>query len=63
MPNFLEVINARHTETTFRDRSTGELICVRNINEVMQFELDTEFEGYEPHNHYNVDSLTLTRVE
>src|SRR5207253_2509858 len=47
MPDFMEVVNARHTETIFRNRSTGKLICVRDINEVMQFELDTAFEGYE----------------
>jgi hypothetical protein len=59
MPNFLEVVITKQAEAIFRDRSTGELIYVKDINEVMQFELDTAFEGYEPHNHYDVDALTL----
>jgi hypothetical protein len=56
-PAFLQITKLTELGVVFRNPSTGQLMEVRDLNNIMQFELDSPFQHYLPHFHYTLNPL------
>jgi hypothetical protein len=52
--NFMQVVDLNDKGCVLYDEVIEEFIHVKDLSEVMQFELDIRYMGYEPHFHYEV---------
>jgi hypothetical protein len=52
--NFTSVISVIEKSILLRDETRNALISITDISNIMQFELDKPFHGYEPYFHYEV---------
>jgi hypothetical protein len=53
-PVFLQIAKLTELGVVFRDPSTGQLTEVRDLNNIMQFELNSPFQQYLPYFHYTL---------
>ena len=61
-PHFTKVIAVTDNGgVTLSDSSSGKILNIPNIMEVIQFEIDDRFQNYQPNNHYNVRAFSVTR--
>jgi hypothetical protein len=56
-PNFLSVSSVNGKGVLMKDHHGSKLISVSDLTNVMQFELDNAFIGFQPHYHYEVKPL------
>jgi hypothetical protein len=54
-PNFLRILKVTETGVLLNDEVKNQLISLRDLSQVMQFELDSSLHQYQPHFHYNID--------
>lgn len=60
--NFCHVVKMTETGVILCDTSTNEFCFIKNLSNVIQFELDSAFQTYEPHYHYLIQAdMTLER--
>jgi hypothetical protein len=52
--NFMSITAVSEKGATLKDETDGKMIPITNLNNVMQFELETQFQNYQPHYHYQV---------
>lgn len=52
--NHSRVIKVTDTGTALLDELTNKLLFIQDLKNVMQFELDGQFQHYKPNYHYNV---------
>lgn len=57
--DFMRVAGLNDNEATFYDERNHRHILIPDLTYVMQFELDGQFQQYQPHFHYTVDGLSL----
>jgi hypothetical protein len=55
--NFLSVSSVNGKGALMKDPQESKLISVPDLTNVMQFELDNSFIGFQPHYHYEVKPL------
>jgi hypothetical protein len=55
MPNFLRIVKLTDREVILSDETTLEFIFIRDVRNVIQFEIDNPFHEFQPHNHYRVE--------
>lgn len=55
-PNHTRVIQLTEKGVALNDEKSNKLIFVRDLVNVMQFELDRAFQQFQPHFHYNVNT-------
>lgn len=51
---FMRVVLVTDTGVILNNEVSNELVRVRDLTYVMQFEIDRRFQNFRPHNHYNV---------
>jgi hypothetical protein len=56
-PNHTRIIQLTEKGVALNDERSNKLIFVRDLLNVMQFELDRTFQQYQPHFHYNVNPV------
>jgi hypothetical protein len=52
--HYLRLLNVTEKGAALNDDRSNKLIFIRDLNNVMQFELDQGFQQYQPHFHYSV---------
>jgi hypothetical protein len=52
--NHSKVLRVNDTGTALLDELTNKLLFIQDLNNVMQFELDGQFQHYKPNYHYTV---------
>ena len=50
----MRVVLVIDERVTLEDEKEGKLFIIKNLNDVMQFELDQRLFQYEPHHHYDL---------
>ena len=53
-PNFMRVLKLTEEGVLLNDPIKNKLITVRDLRQVIQVELDSQFQYYQPHFHYEV---------
>jgi len=53
-PNFAKVVNALGNGIALQDEVTMKLVIIKDLSRIMQFELDSSFQSFQPHFHYGV---------
>src|SRR5688500_13234024 len=53
-PSFMRVLKLTEEGVLLNDETKNKLITIRDLKQVMQFELDSQFQYYQPHSHYEV---------
>jgi hypothetical protein len=56
-PNFTQVVFVHDSKVLVFDDSINKNIFVRDISNIMQFELDKRFQNYQPYFHYDVQPM------
>jgi hypothetical protein len=56
-PSFCQVVKMTETGVIMCDTSTSEFCFIKNLNNVVQFELDSMFQSYHPHYHYSIQAV------
>jgi hypothetical protein len=54
---FLQIVKLTELGGIFCNPSTGQFVEVKDLNNIMQFELDSPFQQYRPHFHYTINPL------
>jgi hypothetical protein len=57
--SFLRVIKLTPNGVVLFDERHEEAITVRDLREVVQFEIDAPYQNYHPHNHYTVETTMM----
>jgi hypothetical protein len=52
--NFCKVLKLTEEGVALVDDSANKLFFVQDLNNVMQFEIDGQYQNYQPHYHYTV---------
>jgi hypothetical protein len=52
--NFRPVVFVSERGAIFLDIETNKLILISDLSNIMQFEIDEPFQGYQPYYHYEV---------
>ena len=58
--NHLRLIDVSENGAVLNDEHLNKLIYIRDLNKVMQFELEEAFQQYQPHFHYSVRPIGNT---
>jgi hypothetical protein len=53
--NHMRVLQPSEKGVALNDERTNQLVFIRDLNMVMQFEIDRTFQQYQPHFHYSVN--------
>lgn len=53
--NHMRVLKIADNEVVLNDELANKLIFLKNIKNIVQFEIDQHFRQYQPHCHYNVE--------
>jgi hypothetical protein len=57
-PNFVRIINVSESRMMVNDEIENKLISL-DMGDIMQFELDSKFQNFEPYFHYEVSPFTV----
>jgi hypothetical protein len=52
--NHMRVLKLTEKGVILNDEVNNKMVTIHDLNQVMQFELDSSLYQYEPHNHYEV---------
>lgn len=56
-PSFARVFRLTEEGVFLLNDSNKQLIEVKDLREVIQFELDARYQNYHPHNHYSMEPI------
>jgi hypothetical protein len=54
-PNFLRILKVTDEGVLLNDEVKNAIVSIRDLSQVMQFELDSALHQYQPHYHYSVN--------
>lgn len=54
-PHFLRVVAVTNRGVLLSDEGNNSFACVRDLSQIMQFEIDVAVHNYPPYNHYEID--------
>ena len=57
VPNFLSIFHITEKGALFNDSPRNRMIHIGDLSNVMQFEIDRPFQGFQPFFHYEVQPL------
>jgi hypothetical protein len=57
MANFMSIVHLTRSGVLLHDEVNQKLVSIHDISNIMQFELDGPFNGYQPFFHYEVQPL------
>jgi hypothetical protein len=57
--NFHHVAKLTDEGAVLMEERTNKLFFVKDLKNIIQFEIDKPFQNYKPHYHYNVDPLVV----
>ncbi len=52
--NFVKIVKANEHDLTVKDEIADKVLFIRDLRAIIQFELDSPFQTFEPHFHYDV---------
>ena len=60
-PSFLRVTKLTENGVELFNENSNRLVAIKDLREVVQFELDARYQNYHPHNHYQIEpTMTIT---
>jgi hypothetical protein len=63
MQNFFRIIHVTEKGVVLNDEVLDRITVIHDLSMIMQFEIDTPFQGYQPYFHYEVSGLIHTDAE
>jgi hypothetical protein len=60
--HFTRIIVVTETGVIINDEVSARLIRVRDLSNVMQFEIDRGFQNFKPHYHYTVNMMDVSNL-
>ena len=60
--NFTRIILVTEKGAMLNDEVTDKLITIADLSNIMQFEIDNQFQNFQPHFHYDVKPDWSTEV-
>jgi hypothetical protein len=60
--NFCQVVKMTEHGVILCDSSNREFHLIKDLNNVVQFEVDSAFQAYQPHFHYTVQAIQTKAV-
>jgi hypothetical protein len=54
--DFMKITSISEDEVIVYDERNSRYMLIQNLTYIMQFELDSPFQQYQPHFHYTIDS-------
>jgi hypothetical protein len=60
--NFCQVVKMTEHGVILCDSSNREFKLIKDLNNVVQFEIDSAFQAYDPHHHYAVQPMKPTHI-
>lgn len=57
-PSFLQIVKLSEHGVILRSVADNKLHAIKDLNYVMQFEIDSSFQVYQPHYHYPITPFT-----
>jgi hypothetical protein len=59
--SYARVIKLTEEGVVLLNEQNDQAAAVRDLREIVQFEVDSRYQNYQPHNHYSVEpSMTIT---
>jgi hypothetical protein len=55
-PSFTRVIKLTEEGVVLLNDHNNQAVVVKDLREVVQFEIDARYQNYHPHNHYNLET-------
>jgi hypothetical protein len=55
-PSFAKVIKLTEEGVVLLNEHDNQAIAIKDLREIVQFELDARYQNYHPHNHYRIQS-------
>ena len=62
LPHFMRIVLVTETGVVLNNEVSKTLVNVRNLSDVMQFEIDRRFQNFKPHFHYDLGPFGLGRA-
>jgi hypothetical protein len=53
--SFMRVSELRAEGVVLINEYSNQIIAIKDLREIVQFEIDARYQNYQPHNHYNVE--------
>lgn len=53
--SFLRIIRLTEEGVVLLNENSNQTIDIKDLREVVQFEIDHRYQNYHPHNHYNIE--------
>jgi hypothetical protein len=53
-PNHMRILKLTEKGVLLNDEAKNKLVTIRDLSQVMQFELDSQLHAFQPHFHYEV---------
>jgi len=60
--SFFSISTINDDGALFYNETTGKFLTIRNIGNIIQFEIDHGFRNYQPHFHYDVVIIDVTAL-
>jgi hypothetical protein len=60
--NFFRIVYVTEKGALLNDEVTDKMMMVPDLSMIMQFEIDTPFQGFQPYFHYDVNGLPMAGV-
>ncbi len=54
-PSYMKILGLTDFGLLLNDETKNRVIVIRDLSQIMQFEIDAAFHNYQPYFHYNVD--------
>lgn len=56
-PNFMRVIKLTENGVVLLSERNSESVFIKDLREIVQFEIDARYQNYHPHNHYHMEPI------
>lgn len=59
--HFFKVVKLTESGAVLMNETTNQAMVIKDLREVVQFEIDSPYQNYQPHNHYTMEpSMKIT---
>jgi hypothetical protein len=55
--SFSRVIKLTENGVVLMNESNNQAVVIKDLRELVQFEIDARYQNYHPHNHYNLETI------
>jgi hypothetical protein len=60
--NFLSIVHVTEKGAVLNDEVKDKTLWIPDLSMIMQFEIDTPFQGFQPYFHYDVNGVALLEI-